>query len=65
MLSESDALKLVRHVSFLHQEALNNELYCFLADLGYPVDRIKFIRAHPRVFPIGGQTRSLDSRWDS
>jgi hypothetical protein len=49
-------------VRFIRTERLNEQLHEFLADMGYPVAEIEFVRSKKRVLPLGkGRTR--EQKW--
>ena len=45
------------NVKFLRMETLNESLYRFLVDVGYPEEQVAFIRTLGKIYP-GKQTRS-------
>lgn len=51
------------NVQFLRMETLNEQLYQFLRERGYPEERVAFIRTKDKIFP-GRQTRSASDSAD-
>lgn len=51
------------NVHFLRMESLNEQLYQFLLERGYPEERVAFIRTQGKIFP-GKPTRSATDSMD-
>ena len=51
-------------VHFLRKENLNQELYEYLLNIGYPAKAIEFILNAPKIVP-GRNIRGEDKKWEN